>query len=144
MRSIASNYDINQDFFEKSVINLHVPEGATPKDGPSAGITMATAILSLARNKPIRNDVAMTGELSLTGRVLPIGGLKEKVIAAKRLGFIKHIIIPYENKIDLDEIPSHIKNGIKFYPVTLVNDVFDIVFKEKNKAKNIKPSTNKK
>ena len=144
VRSIASNYDINQDFFEKSVINLHVPEGATPKDGPSAGITMATAILSLARNKPIRNDVAMTGELSLTGRVLPIGGLKEKVIAAKRLGFIKHIIIPYENKIDLDEIPSHIKNGIKFYPVTLVNDVFDIVFKEKNKAKNIKPSTNKK
>ncbi len=103
----------------------------SPKDGPSAGITMATAILSLARAKAIRADVAMTGELSLTGRVLPIGGLKEKVIAAKRLGFVKHIIIPIENKKDLDEIPQHIKKGLEFHPVSLVGEVFDIVFKEK-------------
>lgn len=130
VRSIASEYKIDSNFFEKSIINLHVPEGATPKDGPSAGITMATAILSLARNKKIRSDVAMTGELSLVGQVLPIGGLKEKVIAAKRLGFIKHIIMPYENEKDLDEIPEHIKKGLKFHPVSFVGEVFDIVFKE--------------
>lgn len=128
VRSVASKYDIPEGFFEKSFIHLHVPEGATPKDGPSAGITMATAILSLATNKPIKADVAMTGELSLTGRVLPIGGLKEKVIAAKRLGFIKNIIIPIDNKRDLDEIPEHIRKGINFYPVSVVSEVFNIVF----------------
>ncbi len=135
VRSIAAEYKVDSKFFEKSIINLHVPEGATPKDGPSAGITMATAILSLARGKKIRGDVAMTGELSLVGQVLPIGGLKEKVIAAKRLGFIKNIIIPKENEKDLEEIPEHIKKGLKFYPVNFAFEVFDIAFKEsKHKA----------
>ncbi len=138
VRSIAGVYKIDASFFEKSTISLHVPEGATPKDGPSAGITMATAILSLARGKKIRSDVAMTGELSLVGQVLPIGGLKEKVIAAKRLGFIKHIIIPHENEKDLDEIPAHIKKGLNFHPVRSAFEVFDIAFKEsKHKAASL-------
>ncbi len=136
VRTIASQYGIEASFFEKSIINLHVPEGATPKDGPSAGITMATAILSLARGKKIRSDVAMTGELSLVGQVLPIGGLKEKVIAAKRLGFIKHIIIPSENEKDLSEIPEHIKKGLTFHPVSLAIEVFDIAFKESTHKQN--------
>jgi len=136
VRSVAGQYKVDENYFNNSLIHLHIPEGATPKDGPSAGITMATAILSLAMNKAVRNDIAMTGELSLIGRVLPIGGLKEKVIAAKRLGFIKNIIIPIDNKNDLDEIPENIKRGITFYPVTHVEEVFNFMF-------NIKPSGKK-
>lgn len=146
VKSTANNYGAEKDYFNNAVIHLHIPEGATPKDGPSAGITMATALLSLALNKPIRNDTAMTGELSLNGRVLPIGGLKEKTIAAKRLGFIKHIIIPYENIKDLEEIPENVKKGLTFHPVKDVEEVFDFVFKlnkinkynkkEKTKSKN--------
>ena len=131
VRSVAVSYKVAENYFNDSVIHLHIPEGATPKDGPSAGITMATAILSLAMNKTVRNDTGMTGELSLTGRVLPIGGLKEKVIAAKRLGFIKNIIIPIDNKNDLDEIPENIKKGITFHPVTHVEEVFNFMFKIK-------------
>lgn len=146
VKSTANNYGAEKDYFNNAVIHLHIPEGATPKDGPSAGITMATALLSLALNKPIRNDTAMTGELSLNGRVLPIGGLKEKTIAAKRLGFIKHIIIPYENIRDLEEIPENVKKDLTFHPVKDVEEVFDFVFKlnkinkynkkEKTKSKN--------
>lgn len=133
VRSVAIDYKVNENYFDDSMIHLHIPEGATPKDGPSAGITMATAILSLARNKVVRDDTAMTGELSLNGRVLPIGGLKEKVIAAKRIGFIKNIIIPFDNTRDLDEIPPHIKNGLKFYPVKQVEEVFDFMFNDNKK-----------
>ena len=110
IRHIAEKYSIGKEFFEQNQIHLHIPEGATPKDGPSAGITMAIALLSLARGKAIKPSIAMTGELSLVGRVLPIGGLKEKTIAARR-NRIKTIIIPKQNLKDLDEIPDHIKRN---------------------------------
>ena len=142
VRSIAKNYGVSEDYFTDAIIHLHVPEGATPKDGPSAGITMATALLSLAMNKVIRNDTAMTGELSLNGKVLPIGGLKEKTIAANRLGFIKHIIIPFENKRDLDEIPDKVKKGLTFHLVKQVEEVFDFVFKI-DKSKKLNKSNKK-
>ncbi len=126
IKSIAGDYGIKPDFFDKNTIHLHIPEGATPKDGPSAGITMAATFLSLAKNKQIKKGFAMTGELSLTGKVLPIGGLKEKVIAARR-NKIKHIIIPIQNERDLDEIPEKVKKGITFYPVTLMKEVIEIL-----------------
>jgi ATP-dependent Lon protease len=127
VRQIAGDFGISKDFFENHQIHLHIPAGATPKDGPSAGITMATALLSLVRNKKIRKSLAMTGELSLIGRVLPIGGLKEKTIAAKRHK-IKEIIIPAQNKKDLDEIPDHIKKGITFHLVETMEEVTEKVF----------------
>lgn len=117
----------DSEWFEKNTIHLHIPEGATPKDGPSAGITMATTFISLLRGKKIKANLAMTGELSLTGQVLPIGGLREKTVAAKR-NKIKTIIIPKANERDLEEIPAHVKEGIKFIPVTRAEDVMDIVF----------------
>ncbi len=127
-RMYAAQHDIKkEDWFEKNIIHLHLPEGATPKDGPSAGITMATAFLSLFSGKTIKPKLAMTGELSLTGQVLAIGGLKEKTIAARRNG-IKEIIIPKANMRDLNEIPVHIKKGIRFYPVEHIEEVLKIAF----------------
>lgn len=114
-------------WFEENTVHLHIPEGATPKDGPSAGITMAVTFTSLLKEKKIKPNLAMTGELSLTGQVLPIGGLREKTVAAKR-NKIKTIIIPKANVRDLDEIPEHVKSGIKFIPVSHVQEVIDIVF----------------
>jgi ATP-dependent Lon protease len=118
----AERYGIESSWFEKNHIHLHIPEGATPKDGPSAGITMATALLSLIRNKIVTDRLVMTGELSLTGQVLPIGGLKEKTIAAQR-NKAKHIIIPKQNVRDLDEIPDNVKKGIEFHPVERFDEV---------------------
>ncbi|MDR1748251.1 MAG: endopeptidase La [Spirochaetaceae bacterium] len=115
------------EWFEKNHIHLHIPEGATPKDGPSAGITMATALLSLAKQTAIKPSLAMTGELSLTGQVLPIGGLKEKTVAAKR-NKVKQIIIPKANVRDLDDIPEHVKKGIAFYPVSRMEEVVELAF----------------
>lgn len=117
----------NAEFFANTAFHLHIPEGATPKDGPSAGITMVVCLLSLLKNKKIQKNLGMTGELSLTGQVLPIGGLKEKTVAARRNG-IKKIIIPKQNVRDLDEIPEHVKRGIEFFPVTHINEVLDIAF----------------
>lgn len=117
----------NAEFFANTAFHLHIPEGATPKDGPSAGITMVVCLLSLLKNKKIQKNLGMTGELSLTGQVLPIGGLKEKTVAARRNG-IKKIIIPKQNVRDLDEIPEHVKKGIEFFPVTHINEVLDIAF----------------
>lgn len=114
-------------WFEKHIVHLHLPEGATPKDGPSAGITMTTALLSLFADKKIKSNLAMTGELSLTGQVLAIGGLKEKTIAARRNG-IKEIILPSSNLRELDEILQQVKEGITFYPVSNIEEVIDIVF----------------
>ena len=122
----TERYGIDASWFGKNHIHLHIPEGATPKDGPSAGITMATALLSLIRNKTITDRIAMTGELSLTGKVLPIGGLKEKTIAAQR-NKAKHIIIPKQNLRDLDEIPDNVKNGIEFHPVERFDEVLALV-----------------
>ena len=123
IRSKCGDYKIAPDFYKTCDIHIHVPEGATPKDGPSAGITIATALVSALSGYPVRHDVAMTGEITLRGRVLPIGGLKEKSIAAYRSG-IRTIIIPHENLKDLEEIPEHIKNEIKFVNVKSVDEVF--------------------
>ncbi len=128
IRSHADKYGINAEIFDKTDIHIHVPEGATPKDGPSAGITMATAILSAFTSKAVRRDVAMTGEITLRGKVLPIGGLKEKSLAAHRIG-IKNIIIPKDNEKDLEEIPKEIRAKINFMPVKSVDEVFDIALK---------------
>mgnify|MGYP002853408625 CR=1 FL=1 len=115
------------EWFERNTIHLHIPEGATPKDGPSAGITMATTFMSLITGRTIKPHLAMTGELALTGKVMPIGGLREKTVAAKRNG-IKTILIPKGNVRDLEEIPEHVKNGITFIPVGEVMDVMKAVF----------------
>ena len=114
-------------WFDSNTIHIHVPEGATPKDGPSAGITMTTALVSLLTGKPMKAATAMTGELSLTGRVLPIGGLREKTVAAKR-NKIKHIIIPKANLRDLDDIPEIVKKGVTFHPVSHMDEVLELVF----------------
>ena len=114
-------------WFDSNTIHIHVPEGATPKDGPSAGITITTALVSLLTGKPMKAATAMTGELSLTGRVLPIGGLREKTVAAKR-NKIKHIIIPKANLRDLDDIPEIVKKGVTFHPVSRMDEVLDLVF----------------
>jgi ATP-dependent Lon protease len=114
-------------FFEKSQIHIHIPEGATPKDGPSAGITMATALFSLLTSKPVRNDLGMTGELTLTGKVLPIGGVKEKVIAARRAK-LKTLIFPKDNQRDYDELPAYIKKGIQVHFVEHYEEVFRVAF----------------
>ncbi|AEJ20076.1 endopeptidase La [Gracilinema caldarium] len=127
---VSEKYGIGQEWFEKNHIHLHIPEGATPKDGPSAGITMATALISLVTNRTIMDRIVMTGELSLTGQVLPIGGLKEKTIAAQR-NKAKHIIIPKKNLRDLDEIPEHVKKGLEFHPVERYEEVLALVLPDK-------------
>lgn len=123
IRSNAADYGLTDEQFTSTDIHVHVPEGATPKDGPSAGITMATAILSAFTKKPVRRDIAMTGEITLRGRVLPIGGLKEKSLAAYRIG-VKDVIIPHDNLKDLEDVPDAVKESVNFIPVTSVCDVF--------------------
>ena len=122
----VSKYGVDKLWFENNHIHLHIPEGATPKDGPSAGITMASALLSLLRDKIITQRLVMTGELSLTGQVLPIGGLKEKTIAARR-NKAKHIIFPKQNERDLDEIPDYVKKGIEFHAVQRFEEALALV-----------------
>jgi ATP-dependent Lon protease len=127
---IASNLaDLNADqhFFDDAFIHLHVPEGATPKDGPSAGVTMATALLSLARNQPIKGTIAMTGELTLTGNVLPVGGIREKVIAAKRAD-IGELILPADNQRDFDEMPDYLKENLTVHFVSHYAEVAQLCF----------------
>jgi ATP-dependent Lon protease len=122
VRSREKTLGISPDQFAKNDIHIHVPAGATPKDGPSAGITMATAIASALAQVPVRRDLAMTGEITLRGRVLPIGGLKEKILAAKRAR-LSTVVLPKRNKKDLDEIPKHILKGIELIFVDTVDDV---------------------
>lgn len=126
----APNAEEATDFLAKHEIHLHLPAGATPKDGPSAGITMALALYSLSTNQMVRGDIAMTGELSLTGKVLPVGGIKEKVLAAKRAG-IKEIIMPWQNEKDLKEVPERHRKGMKFHPVKHFDEVLKIALKRK-------------
>ena len=122
IRSVGEKYHISEDFFEKHDIHIHIPEGATPKDGPSAGITMATAMISAITKKKVRADVAMTGEITLRGRVLPIGGLKEKLLAAKSAG-VKTVFVPEKNMRDVEEISPEITEGLKIIPVSHMTDV---------------------
>lgn len=125
VRSIGDRLQVDHEWYNKNDIHIHVPEGATPKDGPSAGITMVTALTSAIANIPVRQDVAMTGEVTLRGRVLPIGGLKEKMLAAKQAG-IQTVIIPKQNEKDLIKIPDEIKGGINVFPVSAAEDVLKI------------------
>jgi ATP-dependent Lon protease len=127
VRSISESYGISKDYFAEHDIHIHIPEGAVPKDGPSAGITMATAILSAVAQIPVRADVAMTGEITLRGRVLPIGGLKEKLLAAKTAG-ITTVCVPKENEKDLEEISEEIKNGMEILPVEHLEEVTKAAF----------------
>ena len=122
IRSVSKKYAIAEDFFEKHDIHMHIPEGAVPKDGPSAGITMATAMLSAVTGKKVRADLAMTGEITLRGRVLPIGGLKEKLLAAKNAG-IQTVLIPKENTADVEELSSEITKGLEIIPVETMEEV---------------------
>ncbi len=128
VKSKAKQYNIDEDLFNNNDFHVHVPEGAIPKDGPSAGITMATAIYSAATQRLIKKEVGMTGEITLRGYVLPIGGLKEKSIAAHRSG-LKTIIIPKDNLKDVDDIPQEVKDALTIIPVENVNDVFQIALK---------------
>jgi len=122
VRSNAERLGIDPAFFDRAV-HVHVPAGATPKDGPSAGITMVTALTSLATGRPVRSEVGMTGEVTLNGRVLPIGGLKQKLLAAQRNG-LTEVFVPARNEPDLDDVPTDVLDGLK---VHLVGDVLDVV-----------------
>ena len=125
VRAHSKDLGIDPEVFEKTDVHVHVPEGATPKDGPSAGIAMYTTLVSVFTKTPVKKDVAMTGEITLQGRVLPIGGLKEKLLAALR-GGIKTVIIPKENEKDLAEIPDNVKKEMKIIPVDNVSEVLKI------------------
>jgi ATP-dependent Lon protease len=124
---------LDSDFYSKQDVHVHVPEGATPKDGPSAGIGMCTAIISSFTGIPVRADVGMTGEVTLRGRVLPIGGLKEKLLAARRSG-LKEVIIPKENEKDLTEIPANIKDPLKIHSVETIDEVLEIALEHMPEA----------
>lgn len=132
IRSVGVKYEIPEDFFKKHDIHIHIPEGAVPKDGPSAGITMATAMISAITNTKVRADVAMTGEITLRGRVLPIGGLKEKLLAAKSAG-VKTVLVPEKNMRDVEEISSEITRGLEILPVSYMDEVLKtaLVYEEK-------------
>jgi ATP-dependent Lon protease len=130
IRSVADTYEIPEDFFTTHDIHVHIPEGAVPKDGPSAGITMATAMLSAATEHKVRADLAMTGEITLRGRVLPVGGLKEKLLAAGSAG-IRTVLVPADNKRDIEELSAEITKGLEILPVSKMEEVVEAAFVQK-------------
>jgi ATP-dependent Lon protease len=127
VRAHSPELGVDENWFAEHDVHIHVPAGAVPKDGPSAGITIATAIASLVRDEPVAEDVGMTGEITLTGQVLPIGGLREKVLAAQRYG-LKRIVIPRDNEPDLEELPEETREELEFFPVDSIGEVFEIAF----------------
>jgi ATP-dependent Lon protease len=129
VRANTHRWGIPRDFLDKSDIHIHVPAGAMPKDGPSAGVTLVSALVSVLTGIRVRHDVAMTGEITLRGRVLPIGGLKEKVLAANRAG-IKRVIAPSRNRVDLEEVPEEVKREIDFVFVDHIAEVIDAALEE--------------
>lgn len=143
VRSRAKAFGLPDDFYEKHDFHVHVPEGATPKDGPSAGIGMCTVLVSIVTQIPVKADVAMTGEITLRGQVLPIGGLKEKLLAAHR-GGIKHVIIPEENVKDLEEIPDNVLRKLTIHPVNTIEQVLELALQRNpwvEEPTNIQPGT---
>ena len=122
VRARAKSWGLEHDFYDKVDLHIHVPEGAMPKDGPSAGITMATALLSAVTKIPVHRDMAMTGEITLRGKVLPVGGIKDKVLAAFR-GGITEVILPRENEKDLEEIPEEVRDAMEFHMVDSMDEV---------------------
>ena len=140
VRSRAGELDIPPDFFEEIDIHLHIPEGALPKDGPSAGVTMVTAIASLLTGKSVDPDIGMTGEVTLRGKVLRIGGLKEKVLAAARAG-LGTVIMPAANEADLEDLPDNVRETMKFVPVETVDEVLDTALQAVPDAPVDPPST---
>ncbi len=142
VRARAEKLGIATDFHEKRDIHVHVPEGATPKDGPSAGIAMCTALVSSLTGNPVRADVAMTGEITLRGKVLPIGGLKEKLLAAHR-GGIKTVIIPKENEKDLEEIPDNAKQALEIHAVETIDEVLAIALQNPPEGVEVIPQSTK-
>jgi ATP-dependent Lon protease len=134
VRAHAGELGVADDWFQNHDVHIHVPAGAVPKDGPSAGVTMATAIASLVEGRPVREDVGMTGEITLTGQVLPIGGLREKTLAAQRAG-LKRVILPRENEPDLDELPQESRESLEFFLADTIHDVFAAAFEGGSTAK---------
>ncbi len=124
IRSIVDKFDIDPDFYKTNDIHIHIPEGAVPKDGPSAGITMALAVISALTKRPVPGNIAMTGEITLRGRVLAVGGVKEKLLAAHRAGITK-VLIPKECEADLDEIPENVKEKMEFVLVEHMDEVLE-------------------
>jgi ATP-dependent Lon protease len=132
-RSQTLNLGIDPEIFEKTDIHLHVPEGAVPKDGPSAGVSLAAALISAFTNRPIHRDVSMTGEITLRGRVLPVGGVREKALAARRAG-IKTFVLPQKNERDLEEIPKKLRQDVEFVLVKRMWEVLDVVLLDREKG----------
>jgi ATP-dependent Lon protease len=125
IRANASLLQIPENFYQECDIHIHIPSGSTPKEGPSAGITIATALLSLLKSKPVPHEIAMTGELTLSGRVLPVGGIKEKILAARRAG-VKTVILPKENEKNLEDIPDYIRQELNLILVDHIQEVLDL------------------
>ncbi len=144
VRSRAEQLDLKQDFFENTDIHLHIPAGAQPKDGPSAGVTIATALVSLVSGQVVRSDLGMTGEITLRGQVMPVGGIKEKVLAAHRSG-LKTVILPKRNEADLEDLPEEVIDQIDFVFVDTVDEVLQAALeKPKSDTKTKKEKTSKK
>jgi len=147
IRSHAESLGVDVDFFKKKDVHIHIPEGATPKDGPSAGVTLATALVSLLTDRPVKHNIAMTGEITLRGKVLPVGGIKEKVLAARRSG-IKKVVLPKQNEKDLEEIPENVREKMTFYFVEWLDDIFQLTLgakrrKSSHSSKNKRPGAKK-
>ncbi|HHX56779.1 MAG TPA: endopeptidase La, partial [Clostridiales bacterium] len=138
VRSISDKYNINENFYKEKDLHIHAPEGAVPKDGPSAGVTIVTSMVSALSGIPVRSDVAMTGEITLHGRVLPIGGLREKTMAAYKEG-IKTVIIPEANKGDLSEVEDVVKDNLEFIFVSNLKEVLEVALTKDKVKDNISP-----